>query len=105
MEKTIQLDQRETQAAQTIDQETTQAWAQIGMFTEQLDQARKMRDAAIEKQRGLIRQALAARGIDRFDSARPGAQVGTLTVVIPDEPAAGSPAPVLNGIPQPVLQQ
>jgi hypothetical protein len=85
MEKTIQLDQREIQAAQGIDQELTQAWAQVGMFSEQLDQARKLRDQAVEKQRGLIRQALTARGIERFENARPGQQMGTLLVVVPDE--------------------
>jgi hypothetical protein len=95
MEKTIQLDQREIQAAQGIDQELTQAWAQIGMFSEQLDQARKARDQATEKQRGLIRQALAAHGIERFENARPGAQMGTILVVVPDEPAL--PAAKVNG--------
>lgn len=104
MEKTIQLDQRETQAAQAIDQEMTQAWAQIGMFSEQLAEARKLRDQATEKQRSLIRQALSVRGIDRFDSARPGGQLGTLTVTIPDEITTGT-STQFNGLSQPDLTQ
>jgi hypothetical protein len=98
MEKTIQLDQREIQAAQGIDQELTQAWAQVGMFSEQLDQARKLRDQAVEKQRGLIRQALVTRGIERFENARPGAQMGTILVVVPDDPPL-VPGKA-NGLPQ-----
>jgi hypothetical protein len=98
MEKTIQLDQREIQNAQSIDQELTQAWAQVGMFSEQLDQARKGRDQAVEKQRGLIRQALVARGIERFDNARPGAQMGTIVVVVPDDVPTLVAKP--NGLPQ-----
>jgi hypothetical protein len=55
------------------------------MFSEQLEGARKLRDQAVEKQRGLIRQALTARGIERFENARPGQQMGTILVVVPDE--------------------
>lgn len=100
MEKTIHLDQAVMQTAQGIDQELTQAWAQIGMFSEQLEQARKLRDQAIEKQRGLMRQALATRGIDRFDNARPGMQPGTITVSVPDMPEVIPPQKP-NGLVQP----
>ena len=98
MEKTIQLDQREMQTAREVDQEVTLAWAQIGMFSEQLEQARKLRDAGIEKQKSLIKQALATRGIDNFEGARPGMQAGTVVVVLPDP--VESSAQKVNGAAQ-----
>lgn len=101
MEKTIQLDQRELQQAQAIDQELMQAWAQIGVLSEQQKQAEKNRDKAIEKQKDLMQQALLARGIERHMGARPGTQAGTLIVILPDEaPPPPVEASKPNGAPR-----
>ena len=86
MEKTIQLDQRELQTAQAIDQELMRAWAQIGVLSEQFKQAEKTRERVIEKQRDFLQQAVAARGITSYNNAQPGPN-GTVVITLPDEPA------------------
>lgn len=98
MEKTIQLDQRELQAVAGIEQEVMQANAQWGMLRRQLDQADKICEQVVEKQRSFIRQALADHGIQRFENARPAP--GAIIVTLPDVPEATSPAPPkANGAP------
>lgn len=86
MEKTYQLDQRETMLLGQLDQERTQALAVVGALSLDMETARKNLDAAAERQRGFIKQAVVARGIDRYENAR--AANGQLFVSLPDEPAA-----------------
>lgn len=83
MEKSFELEQRETALLGQLDQDRTQALAMIGALSLDMEQARKNLDTAAERQRAFIRQALIARGIDRYDNAR--AQNGTLFVTVPDE--------------------
>lgn len=88
MEKTIQLDSKESAMVAAIDQERTNALAQVGALSLDMEQARKNLDSAAERQRSFIRQALAIRGIDRFDNAR--VQNGALHVSMPEEMPAPS---------------
>jgi hypothetical protein len=88
MEKTIQLDQKELGQMAQADQFRTQALAVVGALSLDMETARKNLDAAQERQQSCIRQALANRGIDRFENAR--AQNGVITVTVPDEPHAPS---------------
>ena len=78
MEKTYQLDQKELNALAVIDQEKTQALAMIGGLSLDMEQARKNLELAIERQKSIVRQALSARGVERYENAR--AQNGTLFV-------------------------
>ena len=82
MEKSFQLDPKETALLGQLDQERTQALAMIGALSLDMEQARKNLDNAAERQRGFIRQAMSNRGIDRFDNAR--VQNGALLVTLPD---------------------
>jgi hypothetical protein len=89
MEKTFQLDHREAAHLQQLDQERTQALAQVGALSLDMETARKNLDAVGERQRAFLRQAVIARGVDRFENAR--ALNGALFVTLPDEPI---PSPV-----------
>lgn len=82
MEKTYQLDQKEQAMLQQVEQERTNALAAVGALSLDMEQARKNLDAAAERQRSFIRQAVATRGVERFDNAR--AANGTLIVTLPD---------------------
>jgi hypothetical protein len=82
MEKSFALDQKETVLLTQLDQERTQALAMVGALSLDMEQARKNLDTAAERQRSFIRQALIARGVDRFDNAR--VQNGALLVTLPD---------------------
>jgi hypothetical protein len=102
MEKTFQLDQRETAMQQQLDQERTQALAAIGALSLDMRTAEKNLDAAAERQRSFLRQAVMNRGLERYDSAR--AANGTLIVTIADLPmpahdgsGASMPANRVNG--------
>lgn len=86
MEKTYQLDQREAALFGQADQERTQALAVVGALSLDMEQARKNLDTAAERQRMLIRQACAARNVERFENAR--VQNGALFVSLPDMPMA-----------------
>jgi hypothetical protein len=91
MEKSYQLDQKEMNLLQPLDQERTNALATIGALSLDMETARKNLDTAAERQRAFIRQALINRGVDRFDNAR--IQNGALLVTIPDSnPATDNPA-------------
>jgi hypothetical protein len=85
MEKTYQLDSRESAMLQSLDQERTQALAAIGALSLDMETARKNLDAAAEKQRAFLRQAIMTRGVDRYENAR--MQGGALVVSLPDAPA------------------
>ena len=91
MEKTYQLDQRESAMLQSLDQERTQALASVGALSLDMEQARKNLDAAAEKQRSFLRQAIMTRGVDRYENAR--LQNGALVVTVPDP----APLPVADG--------
>jgi hypothetical protein len=113
MEKIIQLDPRELQQVQGIEQQRIQALAQIGLCVTAEKQndtnmiaAERALEIADETHRGFMRQALVARGIERYDSAR--AVPGGIAVAVPDvvEPAApkadlsganGAPRPDASG--------
>ena len=82
MEKSYQLDQKEMNLLQPLDQERTNALAAIGALSLDMEQARKNLDTAAERQRAFIRQALISRGVDRFDNAR--IMNGALLVTLPD---------------------
>lgn len=101
MEKSFPLDQKEAVLLSQLDQERTQALAQVGALSLDMEQARKNLDVAAERQRSFIRQALVARGVERFQNAR--VQEGALIVTMPEAlPAlALEPAPVerVNGSP------
>ena len=90
MEKTFQLDQKEVAALQQADQERTVALAQVGALSLDMETARKNLDAAQERQKFFIRQAVTARGIERFNAARQ--QDATLIVSLPDEMPAARPS-------------
>jgi hypothetical protein len=102
MEKVIQLDQKEQTMLGQVDQERTQALAVVGALSLDMEQARKNLDAAAERQRSFIRQALTSRGVERYENAR--AQNGSLIVTMPDEmppqlpvPTGGSKLERVNG--------
>jgi hypothetical protein len=82
MEKSFALDQKETVLLTQLDQERTQALAMVGALSLDMEQARKNLDTAAERQRSFIRQALIARGVERFDNAR--VQNGSFLVTVPD---------------------
>jgi hypothetical protein len=82
MEKSYQLDQKEMTQLQPIEQERTGALARFGGLSLDMEQARKNLDAAAERLRAFIRQALTARGVERYDGAL--VQNGTLLVALPD---------------------
>jgi uncharacterized membrane protein len=86
MEKSYQLDQKEMNQLQPLDQERTNALAMIGALSLDMEQARKNLETASERQRAFIRQALSARGVERYDNAR--LQNGALSVTLPDNPTA-----------------
>ena len=93
MEKTFQLDQRELAMIGQVDQERTQALAQVGALSLDMEQARKNLDAAAERLRSFIRQVVTNRGVERFESAR--VQNGAVVVSIPEgimPPKLSSPA-------------
>jgi hypothetical protein len=93
MEKTYNLDQIEQAMLTQVDQERTNALAMVGALSLDMEQARKNLDTAAERQRAFIRQALATRGVDRYENAK--AQNGALIVTLPD-----SPQPVSIATPQ-----
>ena len=84
MERTFQIDQREAQQLQQMDQERVQALAAIGALSLDMEAARKNLDAVAERQRAFVRQACDKRGLDKYDGAR--MQSGTLYVTVPDMP-------------------
>lgn len=84
MEKTIKWEPTEAPVMQQLEFERMQTLAQIGALMMDLDNAKKNLESINERQKVAIRQALNARGIDRFDSARP--TPGGLTLQIPDVP-------------------
>jgi hypothetical protein len=100
MEKIIQLDPRELQQVQGIEQQRIQALAQIGLCTTADKQnkanmaaAERSLEASEETHRNFMRQALVARGIERYESARavPGGiavSVGAPPAEITAQPAA-----------------
>ena len=94
MEKSFELEQRETALLGQLDQERTQALAMIGALSLDMEQAKKNLDTTAERQRAFVRQALIARGIDRYDNAR--AQNGTLFVTVPDEQMMTTMPPTLE---------
>jgi hypothetical protein len=111
MEKIVQLDQRELQQTQVIEQQRVQALANIGLITinekdlkAQMVAAEKALEASNESHRAFMRQVLVERGITRYDTVR--AVPGGLSVGIPDavEPPpapASSPEQKVNGAAQP----
>jgi hypothetical protein len=92
MEKTYQLDQREMMSLGQVDQERTQALAAVGALSLDMEQARKNLDSVVDRQRAFIRQALVARGVERYENAR--VQAGTLYVTVADAPVALEALPV-----------
>lgn len=98
MEKTFQLEQKELAMIGQADQERTQALAHVGALSLDMEQARKNLDAASERQRSIIRQVVANRGIERFESAR--VQNGAMVVIVPEgtiPSSLSSPAAEGNG--------
>lgn len=96
MEKTYQLDQRESAMLNSLDQERTQALAAVGALSLDMETARKNLDAAQQKQQAFLRQAVMTRGVDRFENAR--MQNGALVVSLPDAPASTLSADIQKDI-------
>lgn len=94
MEKTFQLDQKESGLLAQLDQERTQALAAVGALSLDMEQARKNLDSAAERQRGFIRQCLSTRGVEQFQNAR--LNNGALVVTMPEA------MPQLNLPPAPI---
>ncbi|HEY6272612.1 MAG TPA: hypothetical protein VIX19_11550 [Terriglobales bacterium] len=84
MEKSYQLEQREVANLSQLEQERTQALAMIGALSLDMEQAKKNLDSSAERQKAFVRQALANRGIDKYENAR--TQQGTLFVSLSDPP-------------------
>jgi hypothetical protein len=84
MEKTYQLDQRETQQLQQMEQERTQALAAIGALSLDMETAKKNLENTQSKQRAFLERAVMMRNIDQYTSAR--MQNGALVVSLPDQP-------------------
>jgi hypothetical protein len=82
MEKTFQLDARETAQMRALESERTQALAVVGALSLDMENARKNLEAFQERQRGFIRQMLFARDVANYENAR--LQQGQLVVTIPD---------------------
>jgi len=94
MEKTYHLDQTEQAMLTAVDQERTNALAMVGALSLDMEAARKNLDTAAERQRSFIRQALATRGVERYENAK--AQNGALIVTMPDPvppPSVAEPGP------------
>ena len=92
MEKVFQLEQKEAALLGQLDQERTQTLAVVGALSLDMEQAKKNLDAAAERQRAFIRQALSNRGVERYENAR--AANGSLIVTLPDAPPEfTAPAP------------
>ena len=70
MEKTFQLDQKETGQLQQLDQERTQALAMVGALSLDMETARKNLEATAERQRAFIRLALEKRDVTRYNNAQ-----------------------------------
>jgi hypothetical protein len=84
---------------QQLDQERTQALAAIGALSLDMETAKKNLDAAAERQRSFLRQAIMSRGVDRYDSARAanGALIVTIADPLPMAQEAAIPMPRVNG--------
>jgi hypothetical protein len=95
MEKTFQLDQKEAGLLAQLDQERQQALATIGAMSLDMEQARKNLDSVAERQKGFIRQAVSARGVEQFANAR--IQGGALFVTLPDHPVPTEGGPRMVG--------
>lgn len=96
MEKTFQLDQKEMAMFSQVEQERTQALAAVGALSLDMETARKNLDVAADRQRSFIRQALANRGVDRFDNA--GIRNGALVVSMPDPALVPAPPTPIEGV-------
>src|SRR5215831_19224143 len=92
MEKSFQVDQREAQQLQQMDQDRVQALAAVGALSLDMEAARKNLDAVAERQRAFLRAACDKRGLERYEGAR--IQNGTLYVNVPDVPA-----PTMDALP------
>ena len=84
MEKSIKWEGNEAMMMQGLDQKKTQALAQIGALMMDLETAKKNLEAVNEEFKSAIRNALASRGINQVETARP--VPGGLIVNIPDVP-------------------
>lgn len=85
MEKTYQLDQKETGQFAQLDQERTNALANVGALSLDMEQARKNLDSAMERQRAFLRHALNARGVEEYLNAR--MANGAIVVTVADPTA------------------
>jgi hypothetical protein len=101
MEKVFQLEQKEAALLGQLDQERTQTLAVVGALSLDMEQAKKNLDAAAERQRAFIRQALSNRGVERYENAR--AANGSLIVTIPDEVISGGMKASIPGLNGPVV--
>lgn len=83
MDKLITFTSNEVAQARTIEEERTQALAQIGALYMDLDAAKKGLDTCNDRRTTFFRQVLANSGIHQFESAR--ATKDGIVVTIPNE--------------------
>ena len=104
MEKVFPLEQKEATLLGQLDQERTQTLAVVGALSLDMEQAKKNLDAAAERQRAFIRQALLNRGVDRYENAR--VQNGSMIVSLPDGPPdmTAPPKTAAAGLNGPVIE-
>lgn len=91
MEKTFQLDQNEQQTVAGMENDNLRLNARYGQLSREMREVETRLLASEEQQRGFIRQALAHRGVQRFEAAQI-VQGGQLMARLPDEPMTAQPA-------------
>ena len=70
MEKTFQLETKEQQILTGLEQDTLRLNARYGQLRREQDDIDKRLMASEQKQRSFIENALATRGVDKFDAAQ-----------------------------------
>lgn len=86
MEKSVPLNQAETQLVQQFDQERTNALAMYGALTMDIKNAEKQVEAAMEKQRAFLRSTLITKGYTQYDNARLVNNNTEIVISVPDQP-------------------
>jgi hypothetical protein len=102
MEKTFQLDQSEQQMVSGMENDNLRLNARYGQLSREIKDIETRLLASEEQQRSFIRQALANRGVQRFEAAQI-VQGGQLVARLPDEPmqppaVMPAPAPMSAGM-------
>jgi hypothetical protein len=82
MEKSIAFSPIETALFQQMEQERTNALAQIGALMMDLETAKKNLEMANERRNTFVKQIIAGNGINQFESVRPSRE--GLVVSIPE---------------------